>query len=681
MVGSAPALVALRPGWHGRFAPAAVAVAAPALAVAAIVVQLVAGAELVANYLIVDVSLGIVSSVLGAFLIARLPSNAVGWLFALSGTAYAVTAAVTAWVTGAQEWGWPGLATAAWVSEWAYVLALGPQLTLLPLLFPDGHPPTSRWRVLVWASGATLSALVLAFALVPQMHVTEDRLLANPVGGTPLAQTVAGPLLLLLGGCTLACAAGLVLRMRRADPIERRRIAPYVGAAVVIVVTLLAARALEVPEPVVQTAVLPLLPAAATLCILRYRLYDLELVVRRSLVWLGLTVALVLGYALVVEAVANLLRREAGLPESLIAAGAVAAAFQPTRAWLQRAVSRALYGQRDDPDSALLALGQAMSMTAQPQAALDRATRRIAESLATPWVALHVLREGSEPRVTQTGPRPAWADDNAVTRLPLLHAGVEHGALLVCRRSPKEPLSGRDRRLLEGLAYPLAVTAAAFRLTDDLRRSRERLVVAREEERRRLRHDLHDELGPLLASFTVQVDAAVLRQQRTGQAPVDLLTELRATAQDAVHTVRRAVEQLRPPALDELGLVTAITEQLRHLEPADGPRIEVHAPRPLPALPAAVEVAAHRITIEAVTNAVRHARARTVSVRLEMADNGDLLVEVRDDGRGIPAHHRPGVGTISMRERAEELGGRLDLGAATPSGTTVRAVLPLGPAP
>jgi signal transduction histidine kinase len=567
------------------------------------------------------------------------------------------------------------------VSEWAYVLALGPQLTLLPLLFPDGRPPTSRWRVLVWASGATLSALVLAFALMPQVHVTEDRLLANPVGGWPLAQTVGGPLLLLLGGCALACATALVVRLRRADPTERRRIAPYVGAIVGALVALLAARAVDIPEPVVQTAALPLLPVAATLCVLRYRLYDLELVVRRSLVWLGLTVALVLGYALVVEAVANLLRREAGLPESLIAAGAVAVAFAPTRAWLQRAVSRALYGQRDDPDAVLLVLGQSMSMTAEPLAALDRAARRIAESLATPWVAVHVLREGSEPRVTQTGRRPVWADDDAITRLPLVHVGVEHGALLVSRRSPKEVLSGRDRRLLEGLAYPLAVTAAAFRLTDDLRRSRERLVVAREEERRRLRHDLHDELGPLLASFTVQVDAAVLRQQRTGQAPVELLTELRTTAHDAVNTVRRAVEQLRPPALDELGLVTAVTEQVRHLEPADGPRIDVYAPRPLPALPAAVEVAGHRIAIEAVTNAVRHARARTVSVRFETTEGGDLLVEVRDDGQGIPAHHRPGVGTTSMRERAEELGGRLDLGPAVPSGTTVRAILPLGPTP
>jgi signal transduction histidine kinase len=471
---------------------------------------------------------------------------------------------------------------------------------------------------------------------------------------------------------------GLLVRLYRAGPDDRRRIAPYVGAAFVVVAALLARPFTPVPEAVVQMVFLPLLPAAATLCILRYRLYDLELVVRRSLVWLVLTALVVVGYAVVVEATANVLRREAGLPESLVAAGVVAAAFQPTRVWLQRSVGRALYGHREDPDAALVEIGKAMSGTAEPEAALREVTRRVAASTATPWVAIAVHRSEAPPRLIESGARPGWADDEAVTRLPLLHVGVERGALLVCRRSPGEPLSRRDRQLLAALTHPVAATAAAFQLTDELRRSRERLVVARAEERRRLRHDLHDELGPLLASFTLRLDAAVLRQARTGRTPVELLLELRSTADDAVATVRRAVEHLRPPAIDELGLVTAVTEQLRRLETDGGPRIAVHAPRPLPRLPAAVEVAAHRIAIEAVTNAVRHAGAGTVTVRLQDVAEQCLLVEVRDDGRGFPADPHVGVGTTSMHERAEELGGRLEITRGNPAGTTVTAVLPLG---
>lgn len=661
-----------------RTGPIALAIGPSALGLGALVVMAAAGGDLLTSHSLMDVVVGIVSAVLGAYLVVRVPGNPMGWLFALSGAAYVVTAAVSAWVTAALAWDWPGVLAAAWVSEWSYVLAFGPQITFLLLLFPDGAPPTRRWRALGALSALVIGALTLVWMLVPEIHLGPDELVPNPLGGSPLAESLTGPLVLATGLCGLASFASLLVRLHRAGSAERRRIAPYVAAAALVVLAIAATPPLSSVGPYVQAAVLPLLPISATLCVLRYRLYDLEIAVRRSVVWLGLTGMVIGGYALVVGAVSNLLQRQAGLPESLLAAGAVAAVFQPTRIWLQRAVGRVLYGHRDDPDRALAELGRTLELTAEPTAALDRAAERIAASLAVPWVAIEVARPADGPAyATSAGLRPAWAVADSLTTVALVHAGTHHGSLTVSRRSPGEPLSRRDRELLERLAYPIAAAAAAIRLADDLRRSRERLVVAREEERRRLRHDLHDELGPLLAAVAVRLDAARLRARRTGGAEESVLVDLRNTTQDAITTVRRTVEDLRPPALDELGLTEAVRARAAGFEAPGGALLTVMAPRSLPQLPAAVEVAAFRIAVEAITNAVRHAAAGTITVCLEVEGQA-LLVTVRDDGRGLPPGRAVGVGSDSMRERAEELGGTFSMVSGADAGTVVRAELPIG---
>jgi signal transduction histidine kinase len=214
------------------------------------------------------------------------------------------------------------------------------------------------------------------------------------------------------------------------------------------------------------------------------------------------------------------------------------------------------------------------------------------------------------------------------------------------------------------------------RLTADLQRSRERLVATREEERRRLRRDLHDGLGAQLAGLTVQ--AGLLRRLiPTDPAAADALAgELREELRAAIADIRRLVHGLRPPALDELGLAGAL-QRLAERSSGDGEglRVDVEVDRSLPALPAAVEVAAYRIVQEALTNAVRHAGARRCRVRLG-ADGDDLLVEVTDDGLGLPEEPVPGVGLSSMRERAAEMGGGCRVEPAPGGGTAVLARLP-----
>lgn len=659
-----------------RLVVAALAGGPAAVAAGSLAVEAAAGGPLVDNYLVVDVAMAVVAPLVGALLISRLPRNPMGWLFCLVGGAYALAAASTAWVGVSQRWGWWSLTGAAWLGEWAFVPALGTQTTLLLLLFPDGRPPTPRWRSLAWVSGAVIAALTVSFMLVPELHVTGSTLIPNPLG-VPAVDAVVGVLLVLLMATGLLSGASLLRRLHRSGEEERRRIVPYVAAAVLVAVALVASRAAPDVEPLVQTLVLPLLPVSAAVCILRYRLYDLELVVRRSLVWVGLTAAVVGGYALVVEATANLLRRQAGLPESLLAAGVVAAVFQPARVGLQRAVSRSLYGHRDDPYSALGRLGEAIAITAEPSVALQQAVDNIAEALALPWVAIDLAGDGEALPVAQSGRRPGWLTDAAVVQVPLVHAGELQGHLAVSGRSPHESLSARDRQVLEGLSFAIAAATAAAQLTEDLRGSRRRLVLAREEERRRLRHDLHDGLGPLLASLTLQIDAATLRMARAGLTDPEPLDDLRCTIAEAIAAVRRAVEDLRPPVLDELGLVEAITEQATRLGSVGGPRLEIHAREPLPPLPAAVEVAAYRIAIEAVTNAIRHADAAAVDIAVGI--NGGsaptLLLEIRDDGHGLADDHGRGIGMASMRARAEELGGSWTI-EDDGRGTIVRAHLP-----
>jgi signal transduction histidine kinase len=256
--------------------------------------------------------------------------------------------------------------------------------------------------------------------------------------------------------------------------------------------------------------------------------------------------------------------------------------------------------------------------------------------------------------------------------LPLTAYGVGVGAL----RWSRQRLRPTDRELLKDVANQLGGVVHAASLLDVIRDAQERLVLAREEERKRLRRDLHDGLGPALAALTLQVDT--LRNQAA--APdLDLdaeLLRLRGGIQGTVLDVRRIVEGLRPPALDELGLEGALGQLAARLAHGSGLTVAVDVPA-LPRIPAAVEVAAYRVTQEALTNVVKHASAQQVCVRVSLTADG-LCLEVTDDGTGHVQPRSGGVGLDSMRERAEEIGGTLRIENGQPRGATVRAWLPVG---
>jgi signal transduction histidine kinase len=252
------------------------------------------------------------------------------------------------------------------------------------------------------------------------------------------------------------------------------------------------------------------------------------------------------------------------------------------------------------------------------------------------------------------------------------------GRLRAAPRAPGEPFSPLDRHLLDNIARQAGLAVHAVGLTRELQRARQRSVAALEEERRRLRRDLHDGLGPALASQGLKL--AAIKQHLHGQAPaaLTLIDNVLAQNQTTVADVRRLVYGLRPPALDERGLAEAIRD---HLGQGGTNHVQFTVddlPANTPALPAAVEVAAYRIALEALTNIIKHAQARHATVRFGVGDSPVALqVEIEDDGTGLPAALRAGVGLRSMRERAEELGGRLSVSAGQQGGTCVRATLPL----
>lgn len=636
-------------------------------------------ADVIDGYLAADAVMGVSTSAIAAILVAHVPRNRLGYLFALSGWSYGLSTLASGYLATVIAWGWAGGTAVAWIEAWSFVPALSPSLTLLLAWFPDGKPLSTRWRPLGWVTVAALFVTTVALMVSPRLQLTADVELNNPIG-LAWSGAMIGPLLLVVVATALASATSLLLRMHHSEASERRRIAPYVVAAGVAVLATAIGRSVPAWEPLLQTVTLPLLPIAAAVCVLRYRLFDVEVVVRRSLVWLGMTALVIGSYVVVVQAVANLLHRQAGVGESLIATAVVAVGFQPAQAALRRMVNRWLFGDRDDPEAAIGRLGQRLALEVEPARALHAATNDVASALAVPWVAVEIDHGTMNRITTESGVRPSWVQDADLERVALIHAGHRQGHLVVSRRSPYEDLSSSDRLLLEQLTRPLAAAAAAAGLTEELRRSREQIVLGREEERRRLRHDLHDGVGPLLASAAAHADAAALRMDRDPAAVPAMLRVVRETVQEAVVGLRRAVEGLRPPTLDEFGLVGAVSERGQAVIGPDGPTLDVCA-GPLPALPAAVEVAAYRIALEAVTNAVRHASADHITVRLVGPEAGHgLIVEVTDDGAGLPSDVATGVGLASMRARASELGGTLAVCTLPTGGTRACAEIPMAEA-
>ncbi len=558
-------------------------------------------------------------------------------------------------------------------------------LALSFYLFPDGRfvPHWSRWLIVVWI----LLAAIQSF--LPTSPFNWDN------WPFPLSPLVLFGLLGSFGGSQ-------IFRYRRvSSPLERQQtkwfvfalVVTFMGEAADIVVFDLIPQfspALSPPDFLSQVIgeitwnlVPVLIPLSIGFALLRYRLWDIDIIINRTLVYGVLTISIVALYVLVVVGLGTLLQTQNNAGIALLATGLVAVLFQPLRTQLQRVVNHLMYGDRDDPYGVISRLGQRLEATLAPDAVLPTIVETVAQALKLPYAAI-TLKRGDDfiPAASYGTPR------GDLTRLPLIYQTEQVGELALAQRSPGESFTSADRKLLADLGHQAGVAAHAVRLTDDLKQlttdlqhSRERLVTAREEERRRLRRDLHDGLGPQLAGLTLKLETARNRLAHDTLAQT-LLSDLTGRTQAAVADIRRLVYALRPPALDELGLLPALREHVLQYsdQEGNGLHISLDAPDCLPELSAAVEVAVYRVAQEALTNVVRHAHARHCNIHLTLDETaGVLTLEVRDDGGGMTPAAKTGVGLISMRERAEELGGTWTIQPIPTGGICVLVELPYRP--
>lgn len=556
-----------------------------------------------------------------------------------------------------------------WVQLSGYLDDIG-WVFLLPLflfLFPDGQfvPRWTQWFVIV-AAGVIILVTTLGLLLI----------------NLPYQQAA----FVFWLSIQLTGIGSQIYRYRRiSDPLQRQQtrwvVYGLVMVVVVIVINILLQAIVPAADQPGETKLLRklievtfvnlaflIIPVTIGISILRYRLWDIDIIISRTLIYGSLTTFVIGLYVIIVGSMGMLFHSSGNLLFSLLATGVIAVLFQPLRGKLQHAVNRMMFGERDDPVAVLSRLGQRLETTLTPDSLLPGMVEMVGQALKLPYVAIELHSgEGKETVAT-------YGDQvSEVVHLPLAYQAERIGEFVVAPRGPGESFDVQDRRLLANIAHQAGIVVHMMRLTGELQQSREHLITAREEERRRLRRDLHDGLGPALATLSLKAEAARDLISENPDKSMALMDEVISGTQAAINSIRQVVYALRPPALDDLGLVEALREQALQYS-VNGLTIFLKAPIPPPVLPAAIEVALYRIVQEALTNVVRHANATTCTVRLEIDDA--VRLEICDDGRGIPWSRPSGVGLNSIRERTAELGGRCQIESTPGTGTRLNILLP-----
>lgn len=600
----------------------------------------------------------VVSAALGLLVVFRGRQPRIGWLLAAHGVTIGIFLGMPESASTSQT----GMIVDQLTQGiWVFLFLW---LVLIAYLLPDGHTGSAFWRR--WVTTGLVGVMLFLVGAAGDRQTFADTHESRPAPVPWLPSAVSDAvgfvglllvLLLVFGGFV-----ALARRVRSASGDDRVRLLWPVWGSLSVPAVLVFGwvnHFLLGDHPAPFTIALVFLglavPATIAISVLRHRLFDIELVLSRTLTYVALT-ALVMGAygALLNMAGSAFNNRSAG---GLVAVGLVAVLVHPTYAWLRRHVERLVYGYRSDPAEALRRLGASVE-SADVLHVVDSITASVASALKVDhvWVEPSGVGSTADPRVH---------------RVPLRHHGEHVGNLAVELPSGRK-LSPAEAALLHDLALHAAVMVKAGQLALDLQESRSRIVTAREEERKRLRRDLHDGVGPSLAAIVLKLNAA---QTRKGEADRNaLLEETREEVKATIREVRRLVDDLRPPAIDEVGLIGAIRQRAAALS-SDTLTCTVTGPETLPPLPAAVEVAAFRIASEAMTNSARHSGASRCTVKIELDEA--LGVAIADNGRGSMGPTAEGVGWTSMTERAAELGGSCTIAIRDEGGLVVRALLPL----
>jgi len=513
----------------------------------------------------------------------------------------------------------------------------------------------------------------------------------GPANGLVVESMVGGPwpawLALGLGWTAFAACVVVALRLHgRVAFEERQRVRWLLYGAVmslvgIVAVTTTVGSALTLPEDAIDrhmTGHLLLVgagmffPVSAGIAWIVPRVPDPDTLIRRTMVYGALSATIVGASIGLIIAPAFFFYQDLGAAYLMSLVVAWAVVVVPLQQLLQRAVNRLMYGQRDEPMAVLDELGRRLEL-GTPESVLETIVETAAAALKLSAIAIRALEHGRV--LASTG-----HSDLEPLIFPIVYQGERTGDLLAWPRARGETLHPQDLELLQLLTRQAGATVHAVELTRDLQHSRQQLLTSREDERRRMRRDLHDGLGPALAAIAMQADTAQALADSDPARARELMSEVTNQARGVVGDLRRLVYELRPPSLDELGLAGAI-ERLTRQQSSAGLHFDVDAPPQLPRLDAAVEVAVYRIASEALTNVARHAGATRCAVRIkviEASGQRKLSLSVEDDGGGLSGDYMAGVGLRSMRERAAELGGTFEMRPSSMGGTQIAVMLPIG---
>jgi signal transduction histidine kinase len=552
-----------------------------------------------------------------------------------------------------------------WIAnKMATDLLLGLSLTVLPQLYPDGPLPGRLWKVLLGVS----AGLVVVATLQQYNFPTIDDQLEWYVWSTVVS----------LGW--LIALASLIVRWRRGNALLRRQVVGFaVVMAIMIAVLFLSTAYGPLPylEPRMIVALWPVaVVIAIAVAVLQYHLYDVRLVLRRVVVYGGLTIALTALFIGVYFAVLAALSGQVVAVRYRWVAVAVATvavlAAEPLRRRIQIRLERRFLGERGDPLGVLARLHTTLSNGDEDEStAYATITRTVAEAVRSPSVALALHRGPQIETVSATG-----AEQDTPLVLPLIYRGERLGEMRVSPRTPGEPYGRVDRALLDQLANETSALVYALRRDSELQSTRRRALETVAEERARLGRDLHDGIAPLLAGAGLTAEALRKGMPRDTDDERDaerLATRLRNAATE----IRRLAHDLQPAPVEDRGLEAALTDYIATLTAPEMPKIQLRAELD-GSLPAVVEQGAYLVVLEALNNVVRHAHAEHCDVTVTLA-SGELVVQVADDGVGLGRPYVSGIGITSMRSRVQALGGVFELGAAPNGGTLLQARIPVEP--
>ncbi|HXF71597.1 MAG TPA: hypothetical protein VNO79_03185, partial [Actinomycetota bacterium] len=590
----------------------------------------------------------------GAVVASRRPRNPIGWLFIGIGTLVAVGAVGETYAEMAFSSAGP-ISTlgvlAAWTQAWFWypLLAMATVFTLL--LFPSGLP-SRRWRPVLWLAVLATGAITIAAALQPTLSAA-GRTVQNPIGiGWPDVRDIERTALfqafsMVFGGTLVAAAVSLFLRFRRSRGDERLQLKWFVFAAGVLAASIALATAVPAFDRsdaggLATSLALAFIPIACGIAIVRHRLYDIDLVINKAVVFGTLAAFITAVYVAIVVGLGSLLGGvgEPGLLLQIGATAVVAVALHPIRERVQRVANRLVYGERATPYEVMAGFAHRMADTLSVEETLPAMAEVAARGAGAAWgrVALR-LRDGRERSATWP---PEAPEPPGAVLVPVTHRDEPVGEIAVAK-VPGDPLTPGERRLLEdlasqaGLALRNAGLAAELeaRLEElaaqatDLRRSRERLVTARDEERRRLEREIREGPERQLLEMRATVDRAARLAGAEPGAAGAVLEELAGLATETLDELRDLARGIYPPLLADRGLPAALGAQARK---APLP-VQVEA-EGIGRYPQEVESAVYFCVLEALQNVAKYADASRATVRL-WATAGELGFEVSDDGVGF----------------------------------------------